>query len=149
MRRQIASVLSSAVLGFMASSALAVAQQRTAKACLERSGEPTKRPARPMESRKRLIWRNAVLVAHPLNLPPHRQRSPLSRLAPAMPGMAKSTPPSRILCNPSSIRLQTHFGGQWEPWWTRRVFMSPLPRRRRSGSICVVPLSESSRAAIC
>lgn len=35
MRRQIAAVLSSAVLGFMASSALAVAQQRTAKACLE------------------------------------------------------------------------------------------------------------------
>jgi hypothetical protein len=35
MRRQIAAALCSAVLGFMASSALAIAQQKTAKACLE------------------------------------------------------------------------------------------------------------------
>jgi hypothetical protein len=35
MRRQIAAALCSAVLGFMASSSLAVAQQKTAKACLE------------------------------------------------------------------------------------------------------------------
>ena len=34
MRRQIAAVLCSAVLGFMASSSLAIAQQKTAKACL-------------------------------------------------------------------------------------------------------------------
>src|ERR1700726_3350585 len=35
MRMQIAAVLCSAVLGFMASSSLAIAQQKTAKACLE------------------------------------------------------------------------------------------------------------------
>jgi hypothetical protein len=35
MRRQIAAALCSAVLGFMASSSLAIAQQKTAKACLE------------------------------------------------------------------------------------------------------------------
>jgi hypothetical protein len=35
MRRQIAAVLFSAVLGFMASSSLAIAQQKTAKACLQ------------------------------------------------------------------------------------------------------------------
>ena len=35
MRRQIAAVLCSAVLGFMASSSPAIAQQKTAKACLE------------------------------------------------------------------------------------------------------------------
>src|SRR6266853_3012836 len=35
MKRQIAAVMCSAVLGFMASSSLAVAQQKTAKACQE------------------------------------------------------------------------------------------------------------------
>jgi hypothetical protein len=35
MRRQIAAALCSAVLGFMASASLAIAQQKTAKACLE------------------------------------------------------------------------------------------------------------------
>src|SRR5882762_8817236 len=35
MKRQIAAALCSAVLGFMASSSLAIAQQKTAKACLE------------------------------------------------------------------------------------------------------------------
>jgi hypothetical protein len=35
MRTQIAAVMSSAILGFMVSSSLAVAQQRTAKACQE------------------------------------------------------------------------------------------------------------------
>ena len=79
---------------------------------------------------------------------PHRQCPSFRWRRPALPvTTAWSTPPSRSSWNPSSIRLPTRFGKRWEPLWIKRAFTSRFLRRRRSGSMCVVPRSGSSRGA--
>src|SRR5713101_4712165 len=100
MRRQIAAALCSAALGVIAVSSLDKRPQRLAWM----NGKPTKPQIRPMESPKGVTWLDVAL-------------------APAkLLGIAKSTPPSKTLWNPSSIHLRTHFGERQEQLSINKVF---------------------------
>ena len=59
------------------------------------------------------MWLNAALVAHPLAC---RRSAAISGYAAEDRQVYSSI---KDLWNPSSIRLQTYFGEQWEPLWTR------------------------------